>query len=69
MSHRPRNLDDDFLAPVPTWLVGEMFTDEYPGTVQLAPGRHEFIAAEPRKKAKALSSQPLAKSQKLGAKS
>lgn len=48
MSHRPCNLDDDFLAPVPTWLVGEMFTAEYPGAVQLAPGRHEFIAAEER---------------------
>lgn len=47
MSHRPCNLDDNFLAPVPTWLVGEMFTAEYPGAVQLAPGRHEFIEALP----------------------
>lgn len=47
MSHRPRNLDDNFLAPVPTWLVGEMFTAEYPGAVQLAPGRHEFFEALP----------------------
>jgi hypothetical protein len=37
-------LDESFLAPVPTWLCGEMFTAEYPGAVQLARGHYGFTA-------------------------
>jgi hypothetical protein len=53
-------LDDDFLAPVPTWRMGALYNDSYAGghapargTIELQPTPQIIVVAQPKTKRKA----------------